>query len=182
MEFFYAAYMEGFLSLDYEGTHTKEDHWMFQYPKTREFARLHLLDMSIDVLAPYFGHFLMNGIADELENAANGSSRFKLSLFSFHDINLLSVLRALGHGNKPTDPLAAIAFELWEDHAGYRVAVRMSEGISKDWEYKPDKYLQVYNGTSEVSTLPELLSLLRSFYASQLDVTNCGYFGSDAKI
>lgn len=176
------AYMEGFLSLDYENVFTREDHWMFNYPKTREFSRLYLLDLSINVMAPYYAHHLMNGIADELENAAGKTSKFKLSLFSFHDLNLLSVLRALGHRDKLTDPLAVLAFELWRDQTGYRVTVRMSEGITTDWKYKPDEYLKVYNGTAEVSKLPEMATLLRTFYQSQLNLTNCGYFGSDAFI
>lgn len=176
------AYMEGFLSLDYEYNFTREDHWMFNYPKTREFSRLYLLNNSINVMAPYYAHYLMNGIADELEKAAEQTSRFKLSLFSFHDLNLLSVLRALGHEDKLVDPLAAMAFELWKDKSGHRVTFRMSEGTTTHWEYKPDEYLDIYHGTAKVSKLSEVVPLMRSFYQSHLNFTNCGYFGSDAKI
>ena len=176
------AYMEGFLSLDYDKVYTREDHWMFNYPKTREFSRLYLLDLSINVMAPYYAHHLMNGIADELEKAAQGTSTFKLSLFSYHDLNLLSVLRAVGYRGKATDPLAVMAFELWKDHNGYRVALRMSEGVTTDWQYKPDGYLKILKGGEEIRNFPDVVTLLRTSYQSQLNLTDCGYFGSDAKL
>ncbi|XP_028967265.1 uncharacterized protein LOC114828219 [Galendromus occidentalis] len=182
VNFFYMAYMEGFLSLDYEYNFTRRDHWMFNYPKTREFARLYLLNNSINVMAPYYAHYLMEGISNELEKAANGISRIKLSLFSFHDLNLLSVLRALGHNDLATDPLAAVALELWKNRSGYRVALRVSEGITTEWKYRPGRYIDIYNGTEKVDELSEILYLMRNFFRSQLNVTDCGYFGSDAKI
>lgn len=43
VNFFYMAYMEGFVSVDFEQKFTRNDHWMLKYPKTREFSRLYLL-------------------------------------------------------------------------------------------------------------------------------------------
>lgn len=43
VNYFYMAYMEGFVSIDFEGVYTTNDHWMLRYPKTREFCRLYLL-------------------------------------------------------------------------------------------------------------------------------------------
>ncbi|XP_022643480.1 uncharacterized protein LOC111242851 isoform X2 [Varroa destructor] len=188
LSYFYMAYMEGFVSIDFEHRFTKDDHWILKYPKTREFSRLYILEISIDVLGPYYGHHLLNGIADQLQSSSEGSSKFKLSLFSFHDISVLSCLRALGIRNKAAEPLSTMAFELWKHETPgktdqFRVALRMSEGLTTNWVYQPDEYLKMKNaGGQVIDELGEVLHIMRTFYEHRLNITNCGYFGNDAKI
>ncbi|OQR76123.1 hypothetical protein BIW11_07981 [Tropilaelaps mercedesae] len=183
INYFYMAYMEGFVSVDFEQRFTKADHWMLQFPKTREFSRLYLLHNSIDVIAPYYAHYLLDGIAHQLQNAAEGKSKFRLSLFSFHDLNLLSVLRAFGIRNKPTEFLAIMAFELWKHSENLYVKLRMSEGLSTNWVYRPDEYVPLlgFDG-GHIEEFSEVRRVMLNFYKNQINITNCGYFGPDAKV
>lgn len=133
----------------------------------------------------------MNGIVDQLQDAAEGKSPFKLSLFSFHDLNLLSVLRAIGVRGKPTEPLSALAFELWKrrespNSGRFKVLLRMSEGLTTDWIYQADEYVPIYDGRyakrRQLTELADVAKVMRTFYADKVNTTNCGYFGRDAKV
>ncbi|XP_022691400.1 uncharacterized protein LOC111261845 isoform X1 [Varroa jacobsoni] len=180
-------YLDGLSSLEYNKL--AQPPWYTKNRKVIDAAYNILYHQLTVTLRPFYGYYLLKGVADRICLVRDGKAKFgeRVNLFSFHDFSVSAVLTALDESFHEFRPhfLSAVFFELYrrpKDDLHYMM-VSWSEGLDTNGSYASRKPLPLtWNGGSNRVKLDDFLPRLQDNTYSDYMKKNAllGYTGEDA--